>query len=155
VESTSRLEAAEQLEIVQIAEQATYEPRKIPRWYTPGVATAVAVQWAVQDSHSIALKLVVTVGFAVALGVLVSAAFQAQGRQPRMWKMPRALRNNVWLGAIVLLVVIGVVFGAVGLLKLHRPWLWCAGLGFIIVNIAGPLMERSYRAAYTRWRATQ
>jgi hypothetical protein len=155
MESTSRLEAAEQLEIVHSAEQATYEPRKVPRWYTPGVATAVAAQWAVQDSHSIALKLAVTVGFAVALGVLVSALFQAQGRQPRMWKMPPPLRHNIWRSAIVLLVVIGVVFGAVGLLRLHHPWLWCAGLGFVIINIGGPLIERSYRAAYTRWLAAQ
>jgi hypothetical protein len=155
MESTSPTEALQQLDVVRAADESTYAPRPIPRWYFPGIAVSMAALWALQDVGSRALMVGGVFAYSVAIGTLIGVVNRKQGRHPRMRKMPAALQRHVAKSALLLFVILGVCFSAVWGLKLSRPWLWVGGIGFVIMNISGPLMERSYRRAYERWLITK
>jgi hypothetical protein len=155
MESTSHLEATESLQIVQAAEAASYAPRPMPRWYTPSVAAALSVHTAVMGTGNQDVKAIASVVYAVFIGVLIGVVYRKQGRQPRMRTMPKPLRRHTMRNVALLLVTLISVDAAIWYRKVNHPWFWIAGAGFVMMNIAGPLMERSYARAYDRWLATK
>jgi hypothetical protein len=155
MESTSHFDASEQLGLVRAADEATYAPRPIPRWYTPVISTALALYLASMGASNRDLKAIAVVVYGLIVGISIGVMYRKQGRMPKMRKMPVELRRHTVRNVAILIGVIAAAFAVVSMTSLKHPWFWLAGAAFILMNIAGPIMERSYRRAYADWVATK
>jgi hypothetical protein len=97
----------------------------------------------------------VTLAYAIGLGLAVRGLMSRNGAFPRFAGLPGPLKWAWMAPVLAIFAVLGAAFALVFFLDVPRPWLVVAAVGFLVMYAGMHLGERFYAARYARWQSSQ